>query len=62
MEDEHASPEPGTGTYTATTSVTVTAITPGAEIHYTTNGVDPTTSDATVTSGQRGDDRELGHA
>lgn len=42
---------PGSGTYTAITNVTVTAVTAGAEIHYTTNGSDPTTSDATVTSG-----------
>jgi alpha-tubulin suppressor-like RCC1 family protein len=42
---------PGTGSFTATTNVTVTVVTPGATIHYTTNGVDPTESDATVTSG-----------
>ncbi len=42
---------PGAGTYTATKTVTVTAVTPGAVIHYTTTGTDPTTSDATVASG-----------
>ncbi|MDE3155355.1 MAG: chitobiase/beta-hexosaminidase C-terminal domain-containing protein [Acidobacteriota bacterium] len=42
---------PGTGTYTATTTVTLTAVTPGATIYYTTTGVDPTTSDQSVTSG-----------
>ncbi len=42
---------PGTGTYTAVTTVTVTAVTPGAEIHYTTNGADPTQADVAVASG-----------
>ena len=42
---------PYTGSYSAPTSVTVTAVTPGAEIHYTTNGVDPTLADASVASG-----------
>jgi alpha-tubulin suppressor-like RCC1 family protein len=42
---------PYTGAYSAVTSVTVTAITAAAQIHYTTNGADPTESDATVTSG-----------
>jgi alpha-tubulin suppressor-like RCC1 family protein len=39
------------GTYNATFNVVVTSDTPGATIHYTTNGVDPTTSDPTVASG-----------
>ena len=42
---------PFAGSYSATTAVTVIAMTPAAEIHYTTNGVDPTQSDAAVTSG-----------
>lgn len=42
---------PGGGVFTAITNVTVTAVTPGAEIHYTTNGIDPTQSDALVASG-----------
>jgi alpha-tubulin suppressor-like RCC1 family protein len=39
------------GSYTANTNVIVSAVTPGADIHYTTTGVDPTQSDATVVSG-----------
>ena len=42
---------PSTGTYSALTNVMLTAVTPAAEIHYTTNGVDPTQADATVASG-----------
>jgi alpha-tubulin suppressor-like RCC1 family protein len=42
---------PSTGTYSANTSVTVSAVTPGAAIHYTTNGVDPMLTDPTVSSG-----------
>jgi len=42
---------PRGGAYTAVQTVTVTVLTPGATIHYTTNGVDPTPSDATVASG-----------
>ncbi|PYR13611.1 MAG: hypothetical protein DMF99_00940 [Acidobacteria bacterium] len=40
-----------TGTYSAIFSVVVTAVTSGAEIHYTTNGSDPTQTDPTVVSG-----------
>jgi Chitobiase/beta-hexosaminidase C-terminal domain/Regulator of chromosome condensation (RCC1) repeat len=36
------------GTYNDTKTVTITCATPSAEIHYTTNGVDPTQSDALV--------------
>jgi len=39
------------GTYTTTLNVVVSTATSGATIHYTTNGVDPTESDPTVTSG-----------
>jgi hypothetical protein len=37
------------GTYAYGTTVTMTSTTDGAEIHYTTNGVDPTTSDPIAT-------------
>ena len=36
------------GTYTAVQNVTLTSVTPGATIRYTTNGVDPTESDTAV--------------
>ncbi len=39
------------GTYTSVQTVTVTCATPGATIHYTTNGADPTESDPVVASG-----------
>ncbi len=42
---------PTGGTQTAGTPITVTTATPGATIHYTVNGVDPTESDPTITSG-----------
>lgn len=42
---------PNGGSFTVNTNVTVSVVTAGATIHYTTNGQDPTTSDATVTSG-----------
>jgi len=42
---------PGTGSYTAITTVTLTAVTPGAVIHYTTNGANPTSADSSVSSG-----------
>ncbi|HEY2944633.1 MAG TPA: chitobiase/beta-hexosaminidase C-terminal domain-containing protein, partial [Vicinamibacteria bacterium] len=42
---------PQAGTYNANQTVTVTCATSGAEIHYTTNGATPTTSDPTVASG-----------
>jgi alpha-tubulin suppressor-like RCC1 family protein len=40
-----------TGSYNTNLSVVVTCDTPGATIHYTTNGNNPTTSDPTVASG-----------
>jgi hypothetical protein len=40
-----------TGNYTVAKTVHVTEATPGAAIHYTTNGADPTESDPTVVSG-----------
>jgi alpha-tubulin suppressor-like RCC1 family protein len=39
------------GTYNAAQTVVITAATPGATIHYTTNGVDPTEADAVIASG-----------
>lgn len=39
------------GTYTTEKAVVVTSATPGAEIHYTTDGADPTLADPVVTSG-----------
>ncbi|MBL8144205.1 MAG: chitobiase/beta-hexosaminidase C-terminal domain-containing protein, partial [Acidobacteria bacterium] len=42
---------PTGGTQTAWTPITVTTATPGATVHYTVNGVDPTESDPTITSG-----------
>jgi alpha-tubulin suppressor-like RCC1 family protein len=39
------------GTYSANQTVVVTDATAGAEIHYTTSGVDPTATDAQVVSG-----------
>jgi alpha-tubulin suppressor-like RCC1 family protein len=51
--------EPGGGWFTAQTAVTVTGP-PGATLHYTTNGADPTEADATVASGASlGIDRAL---
>jgi alpha-tubulin suppressor-like RCC1 family protein len=41
---------PASGTYDAGQAVTLTSVTPGATIRYTTNGVDPTDTDA-VASG-----------
>lgn len=43
---------PGTAAYTGAQTVTVSTVTPGATIHYTTNGLEPSTSDPSVTSGQ----------
>ena len=42
---------PHGGASTANVTVTVTVATAGATIRYTTNGVDPTTSDTTIASG-----------
>lgn len=39
------------GLYTTTQSATITCLDPGATIRYTTTGVDPTASDATIASG-----------
>jgi alpha-tubulin suppressor-like RCC1 family protein len=40
-----------TGTYTVTKTVTITAATPGADIHYTLTGDEPTQADTMITSG-----------
>jgi parallel beta-helix repeat protein len=42
---------PDSGTYQTEQNVTISCSTPGAEIHYTTSGVDPTEADATIVSG-----------
>lgn len=42
---------PDGGTYTKAQSVTISCATSGAEIHYSINGADPTTSDPKITSG-----------
>ncbi len=42
---------PGQNSYSAPTTVTLSAVTPGAAIYYTTNGVDPTTGDPALPSG-----------
>jgi alpha-tubulin suppressor-like RCC1 family protein len=42
---------PAGGTFFAPQSVTLSTLTPGATIRYTTTGVDPTTSDPSVPSG-----------
>jgi alpha-tubulin suppressor-like RCC1 family protein len=42
---------PGGGSYSSPTSVTVSSVTPGAVIHYTTTGVEPGPNDPVVTSG-----------
>lgn len=41
----------GPGSYNVEKTVVISSETPGAEIHYTLNGVDPTQSDPTITSG-----------
>ena len=41
---------PGTGTYSSPQTVTISDITAGATIYYTTNGTGPTSSSATYTS------------
>ena len=43
--------EPDGGAFSSAQSVTITCATVGATIHYTTNGIDPTESDAVVASG-----------
>jgi len=43
--------DPDAGYYADPVNVTVGCGTPGATIHYTTNGADPTESDPTITSG-----------
>ncbi|MEE8386168.1 MAG: chitobiase/beta-hexosaminidase C-terminal domain-containing protein, partial [Dehalococcoidia bacterium] len=43
------SPEPGR--FAAAQTVTITSATPGAQIHYTTNGLEPTQSDPVIVSG-----------
>jgi alpha-tubulin suppressor-like RCC1 family protein len=42
---------PAGGTYGADQTVTVACATPGAAIHYTTSGLDPTEADPTIASG-----------
>jgi M6 family metalloprotease-like protein len=42
---------PGGGAYGAPQTVTISCATPDVEIHYTTNGNDPTTGDPVITSG-----------
>lgn len=42
---------PPGGSYASAVSVTLDAATPGAAIHYTTNGLDPTVSDPQVAAG-----------
>jgi alpha-tubulin suppressor-like RCC1 family protein len=42
---------PTAGAYAPGQAITITSATPGATIHYTLNGADPTTADAVVASG-----------
>jgi hypothetical protein len=42
---------PGSGEYTGSQNVTVSTVTTGAVLHYTTNGVEPTESSPTVAIG-----------
>jgi len=42
----------GSGTFNTERNVVITCVTPGAAIHYTTNGVDPIESDPIIASGQ----------
>jgi alpha-tubulin suppressor-like RCC1 family protein len=42
---------PPGGSYAATPSVTVTSVTPGADLHYTLDGAQPTQADPTIASG-----------
>jgi alpha-tubulin suppressor-like RCC1 family protein len=43
--------QPGSGTYPSKQTPVITCGTPGATIHYTTNGQDPTEADPTIASG-----------
>ena len=53
QKDKVATPtfNPLPGTYTTSQNVTISCSTSGATIHYTTNGIDPTDSDLSVSSG-----------
>lgn len=42
---------PDGGAYNAEQDIVITCSTPGAEIHYTTNGIDPETTDPIISSG-----------
>ncbi|MGE3840547.1 MAG: chitobiase/beta-hexosaminidase C-terminal domain-containing protein [Vicinamibacterales bacterium] len=42
---------PAAGSFTTTTEVTLATVTPGATVHYTTNGSEPTEADATFVAG-----------
>ncbi len=44
-------PTPPAGAYSVDTTVTLTTVTAGTTIHYTTNGTDPTTADPSMPSG-----------
>src|SRR5262249_10913367 len=42
---------PGSATYSSPQTVTISTSTAGAELHYTTNGADPTQADPSIASG-----------
>jgi alpha-tubulin suppressor-like RCC1 family protein len=42
---------PGSGSYPPGQTITVNSVTPGAELHYTTDGAEPTTADPTLLAG-----------